>query len=76
MITVKEAVGLLKEPTKVSLLWDGYIYEIDTDNVLAMDAYGEYLVRKIGVGYAAKEGENNYELMIAVRPIKSGEVSA
>ena len=39
-----------------------------------MDAYGDYLVRKIGVGYAEKEGENNYELMIAVRPIKSGEV--
>lgn len=74
MITVKEAVGLLKEPTKVSLLWDGYVYDLDTDNVLAMDAYGNYLVRKIGAGYSSKDGENNYELTIAVRPIKSGEV--
>ena len=65
MITVKEAVSLLKDSKKIYIAWAGCTTQLDTRCTLMMDAYGKYLVSEINQG-----NENNtFELQIASRPM-------
>lgn len=66
MVTVKELVPLLKEAKRIVLNWDGFLREYDPDNVLDVDAYGNYVIDKIINSIRLEE----YELRIAVYPVK------
>lgn len=66
MINVRQAVRLLRGAEYIGVVWGGSTTEIDPDSDIDMDAYGDYLVRKIAQGY----GENRFELYIAARPMR------
>lgn len=66
MITVKELVPLLKKAKCIKLVWDSYVRNYDPDNVLDVDAYGDYVISQV-VNYFEPEV---YELCIAVCPVK------
>ncbi len=67
-MTVAEAINILKGANAIYIAWDGFSYPINPDNALEMDAYGKYLVSRIGNYYEA----GKFEIEIAVQPIKGG----
>ncbi len=70
-MSVKEVVRVLKNAKTIALCWDGSSIFISKDNVLMMDAYGDYLVDNIE---AVGGEEGFYQVTIAMRPVKVGEV--
>lgn len=68
-MTVKEAVTVLKVAQKLVLCWDGSSYPLERTNALMMDAYGNYVVDNIQT-----IGDEQYEINIAMRPVKEGGV--
>ena len=66
MITVREAVHLLRGAEYIGLAYGGTLREIDAYDQLDLDAYGSCLVSRICQGH----GEKRYELEIAVRPLR------
>lgn len=68
-MTVKEAVTVLKAAQKLVLCWDGSSYPLERTNALMMDAYGNYVVDNIQT-----IGDEQYEINIAMRPVKEGGV--
>lgn len=70
MITVKEAVNVLKKAKTIVLGYGDNAIYFNPDDVLMMDAYGSYCVDRIcSVG----NDDDYYEIDIAVRPIRAGE---
>lgn len=67
-MTVKEAVNVLKYAKEINISWNGSSIPFDKDDMLMMDAYGRYKVE-----YINADEENNYEIGIAMRPVKEGE---
>lgn len=67
-MTVKEVVGLLKTAKKIALAYGANAVPFDKNDMLMMDAYGKYVVEEIRC-----EGEDYYEVNIAMRPVKAGE---
>lgn len=66
-MTVKEAVSVLRKAKDIRIGWNGNSIAFDRNDMLMMDAYGDYIVEEIiGDG-------NPYEIGIAMRPIKAGE---
>lgn len=70
-MTVKEVVKVLKTAQTIAICWDGSSFKFSKDNVLMMDAYGDYVVDNIQAVGEDKEGY--YEVSIAMRPVKAGE---
>lgn len=68
MITVKDAVKVLKTAKTISLSYASSAIPFSADDPLMMDAYGDYLVDDIR-GF--KEGY--YELNIVLRPVRVGD---
>ena len=70
MITVKMLLPLLRNAKEVYLDWNGMVRKIDLDDALDMDAYGDYVIDRIGNTVNVDE----YELRIAFIPMKATEV--
>ena len=70
-MTVKEVVKVLKTAKTIALGWDGNAINFNKNDVLMMDAYGDYLVDNIRAVGADEDAY--YEVNIAMRPVKAGE---
>lgn len=69
VMSVKEAVSVLKKAKSLCICYDGNAIPIDRNDSLMMDAYGKYLVDEI----QAADDSGRYEIIIAMRPVKAGE---
>ena len=67
-MTVSDVVKVLKDVKSVSLSWNGSLHELDLQDPIMIDAFGDNLVAGI---YA--NGDGRFEINIAVRPLKKGE---
>ncbi len=68
-MTVKEVVAALKSAKTIVLGYGANSVPFSKDDMLMMDAYGGYIVDEI------KAFEDDYyEINIAMRPIKAGEM--
>lgn len=65
-MNVRQAVSVLKKAKQIMLAWCGNSIPFDKDDLLMMDAYGNYIVDEI----VATDGI--YEINIAVHPVKEG----
>jgi hypothetical protein len=69
-MTVKEAVSVLKHAKTIALGWGESAIQFDKDNLLMVEAYGNFVVESIrSVG---DDTEAYYEVNIAVMPVKVG----
>ncbi len=68
-MTVAEAVAVLTRAEKIYIGWDMTSKELDRENVLDMDAYGQYQVDRIDNYFDA----GKFELVLAARPVKAEE---
>lgn len=66
-MNVKEAAKLLRRAKEVMIVYNGSAVNLDRDDLLMMDAYGNYAVDEI-----VATGEEFVELIIAMRPVKEG----
>lgn len=69
-MTVKEAVSVLKNAKTIALGWGESAIEFDKDNLLMMEAYGNFIVDSIRS--VDDDEEAYYEVNIAVFPVKAG----
>lgn len=67
-MTVSEVVKVLKDAESVSLSWNGSLHNLDLQDPIMMNAFGDNIVAGI---YA--NADNSFEISIAVRPLKKGE---
>lgn len=67
-MTVRKIINALKEAKKIYLAYDGISHKFDPTDSLAMQAFGDFVISEIRGG---EKGE--YELSLAMRPIKEGE---
>lgn len=67
MVTVKMLIPLLKAAKEIYLDWNGLIRKFDPDDALDVNAYGDYVIDRIGNTTNADE----YELRIAFIPVKA-----
>lgn len=65
MMTVKEVVKVLKHAKKIVLGYGANAVPFDKNDVLMMNAFGDYLVDEIRA-----DDDGYYEVNIAVQPIK------
>ncbi len=69
-MTVKEAVKVLKHAKTIALGWGESGIPFDKDNLMMVEAYGNFVVDSIrSVG---DDAEAYYEINIAVMPVKAG----
>lgn len=68
-MTVKEIVSVLKSAKTISIGYGANAVPFDKDDPLVLDAYGSYVVESV---YAPDE--DYYEINIAMRPVKAGEI--
>lgn len=66
-MTVNNVMHLLRGAAAVYIVWGGIAKQIDPDDVLEMDAFGQYIVDRV----AAHHEPNTFELLLSVAPIKS-----
>lgn len=68
MITVKDAVEVLKTAKTIALGYASSAIPFSADDPLMMDAYGSYLVDDIKCC-----GNDYYEVSVVLRPVKVGD---
>ena len=69
VMTVRKLYNALKDAKKIVLAYDGIIHPFDGTSVITMEAFGDYIVSEI------RGGEKGvYELTLAMRPIREGEL--
>lgn len=66
-MTVKEVIKLLKGAETISLGYGANAIPFDKDDLLMVDAYGNYLVDEIRT-----DDGKYYEVNIAMQPVKVG----
>ena len=66
MVTVKEAVRLLRGAKEISLVWNGRATDLDLNSTFEMEAYGDYVVSHIG----RSASPDSFEIHIAMTPVK------
>jgi len=69
-MTVKDAVSVLKKAKTIALGWDGSSVEFQKDNLLMLEAYGNFVVDNIQAVGSDEEGY--YEVNIAMFPVRAG----
>ena len=67
-MTVKEVCAVLKTAKKIALAYGANAVDFDKDDLLMLDAYGNYIVDEI-----RGDADGYYEVSIAIRPMKEGE---
>lgn len=75
---VREAVSVVaKAAQTVYLAWDSLTTELASDDLVMLEAFGDYLVDRI-VAYNCDEKKgglaNTYEIHLVTRPVKEGDV--
>ena len=70
-MTVAEAVSVLEGAKSIRISWNAVCTEIDPNDEMMMDAYGRYVVKSIRNYFEAHE----FELKIAMRPVKAEEIN-
>lgn len=68
-MTVKEVVRALTDAKVIDLVYGASSAKFDKTDPLMLDACGNYVVDEI-FGF----GEGVYEICVALRPVKAGEV--
>ncbi len=66
-MTVAEAVSVLTVAKAIYLAWSSFSVQINPDDMLMMDAYGKYIVKRIR-SYCEIDC---FEIEIAVQPVKN-----
>lgn len=66
-MTVKKIVNALQDAKVIRLGYNGTSHEFDPTNSLLMQAFGDYVVSQIYCD------NHQYELSLAMRPVKEGE---
>jgi hypothetical protein len=66
-MNVREVCGLLKKAKVIMLAYGDNVIQFKTDDLLMMDAYGRYAVDEV-----RSPGEDEYEISLALRPIREG----
>ena len=46
-MTIKELHNTLNAKTSISIIWDGYVHELNRDDELCLNAYGDFLIKEI-----------------------------
>lgn len=69
-MTVAEAINVLTGAEGIYLAWSSFSVQINPDDMLTMDAYGRYKVKRIS-NYC---NLNCYEIEIAIQPVKAEAV--
>jgi hypothetical protein len=67
-MTVSEVVKVLKNAKSIRLSWNGTLHEFDLYDSVIIDAFGSNIVAAL---YA--NGEDQFEIELAVRPLKRGD---
>lgn len=67
-MTVKEALNVLKNAKEIKLCYGSDVIPFHMDNPLCKAAFADYLV-----DYIDAIEEDNFEINIAMRPLKAGE---
>lgn len=67
-MTVSEIVSVLKDAKRVALSWNGTTHDLDLCDPVMLSAFGDNVIANV---YAL--GEDDFELALAVRPLKRGE---
>ena len=67
-MTVKEAIRVLPNDEKIQIAYANIAYDIDRNDPLMLDAYGDYLIESLHAFEIS--GKIEYELVIAMRPMK------
>lgn len=65
-MTVKEIVSTIRDAKAIYIAWSGCVRQINPNDTLDMDAYGNYVV-----GEVLAVAENEFEIGIACRPVKA-----
>lgn len=66
-MNVREVCSLLKKAKDVKLAYNDNVIQFLPDDALMMDAYGRYAVDEV-----RSSGEDEYEISLALRPIREG----
>ena len=62
-MTIKELHDITGNNTRIFISWDGSIYELDRESVLALTAYGKFIIAQINA-----MGETEIEAVIKAVP--------
>lgn len=68
-MTVRKVVSALKTAKNIMLVYGANSVSFDKSDTFAVEAYGDYLIDEI-----VSVGKGDYELIIAMRPVKAGAV--
>lgn len=68
-MTVKDAIRVLPDEEKIQIAYAGFAYSLDKLDPLMLDAYGDYIID--GIRAFAIDNRIEYELVIALRPVKA-----
>lgn len=74
-MTVKELIRKFRNVDEFTLSWDGIAHAFDADDLILMDAFGNYLVDGIFVStFDADRGEvkMSVDFSLALTPAKKG----
>lgn len=66
-MNVREVVGLLRTAKTIVLGYGASAVPFDKDDMLQMDAYGDYVVYEI-----KGDADDYYEINVLMRPVKEG----
>jgi len=69
-MTVKEAASVLTDAKRLVVTWGPSVAADFKPNDLMLDAFSDYLVQAIR---SYDDGENSYEIEIAVKPLRASE---
>lgn len=68
-MTVRDAVRVLPDDEKIQIAYAGIVYNLDRNDPLMLDAYGDYLIDRLQAFEINEKIE--YELVVALRPVKA-----
>lgn len=68
-MTVRKIANALKDAKKIALAYDGISHPFNRTDSLMMQAFGDYIVSEIRC-----DTGGDYELTLAMRPVKEGEL--
>ena len=68
-MTVKDAIRVLPDDEKVQIAYAGIAYNLNKQDPLMLDAYGDYLIDRLQAFEIG--GKIEYELVLALRPMKA-----
>lgn len=65
-MTVRDAVSVLTEAKQLYICWEGNLTKFDPTDGLMLDAFGNYMVKRI----CGSTKDDEYEIAIAAVPVR------